>query len=145
MTDYRGLNRYLECLTHPFLTTEVLSKMVRADSRFFAKVDLFSAYNQVPLAEESQLLTTFLISAGKMSGRYAYQRAAMGMSPSGDWTCHWADIALEGLLGTYISVDDILLQGRTMKELEARLEALLTNLEKHIIMESEKKLIVKVW
>ena len=66
VTDFRGLNRYLERPTHPFLTTEVLSKMVRADSRYFAKVDLVSAYHQVPLAEESQLLTMFLISAGKM-------------------------------------------------------------------------------
>ena len=52
VTDFRGLNKYLERPTDSFLTTEVLAKMVRADSRYFAKVDLVSAYHQVPLDEE---------------------------------------------------------------------------------------------
>ena len=64
------------------------------------------------------------------------------MSPSGDWTCHWTDISLEGLQGTYKSVDNILCQGRTMKELDTRLEALLTSLRKYNIVASAKKFTV---
>ena len=46
--DFRQLNKFLERPHHPFLTTGMVTKMLKADSSFFAMVDLVSAYHQVP-------------------------------------------------------------------------------------------------
>ena len=53
VTDFRQLNQYLKGPTHPFLTTETVTRLLKPESRVFAKVDLVAAYHQVPLAKES--------------------------------------------------------------------------------------------
>ena len=142
VTDFRQLNQYLQRPTHPFMTTETVTRMLRPESRVFAKVDLVAAYHQVPLAEESQLYTTFMISAGKLSGRYSYDRGAMGLSLSGDWCCHHTDVALEDVPGAHKLVDDIIIQARNLKELEERLTILFERLSEFNIIASKKKFIV---
>ena len=127
---------------HPFLTTEMVTKMLKADSRVFARVDLVAVYHQDPLAEESQLFTTFLISAGKMSGRYTYNRFTMGMMPSDDWCCYHTDVALEGVPGAYKWVDDVIVQAKNMKQLEERLDLLFVRLKKYNIVASSKKFVI---
>ena len=92
VTDFRHLNSQIDCPIHPFPTT------VDIQSRFFGKLDLCSTYHQLPLAEESQPLTTFLLP----SGHYFYKRAPMGCTKSGDWTCKKTDIDIEGKEGTYV-------------------------------------------
>ena len=139
VTDFRTLNSYLKRPTHPFPTTETVTKMLNPGSRFFAKIDLVAAYFQVPLAEESQPFTTFMISAGRLSGRYQYDRGAMGLSPSGDWCCFHTDAAIHGVPGAHKSVDDVIIQARTLEELEQRLEILFGKLRANHIIASKKK------
>ena len=64
------------------------------------------------------------------------------MSPSGDWCCHWTDIALEGVSGAYKSVEDIIIQAKDMKQLEERLDQLFVRLKKYNIVASCKKIVI---
>ena len=41
VTDFHQLNQYSKRPTHPFLMTETVTKMLKSDSRVFAKVDLW--------------------------------------------------------------------------------------------------------
>ena len=66
----------------------------------------------------------------------------MGLSPAGDWCCHWTDVALEGVEGAYKSVDNILVQAKSMSQLEERLTKLLERLKKFNIIASNKKFMV---
>ena len=67
-------------------------------------MDCKSGYHQIPLAEESRDLTTFITT----KGRFRYCRAPMGLTSSSDEFCRRTDEALSGLKLKKI-VDDILI------------------------------------
>ena len=52
VTDFTRLNRFIDRPVHPFPTTEHIQQAIHPSSRYFAKVDLVSAYHQIPLAKE---------------------------------------------------------------------------------------------
>ena len=106
--DFTHLKRYIDRPVHPFPTTEDIQRNISAESRYFAKIDLVSAYHQVPLAEEDQALTTFLLPWG----RFYYTRTPMGLAPSGDYACCLTDQALEKVKNVIKSVDDALCEDK---------------------------------
>ena len=61
VTDFTRVNRFIDRPVHPFPTTEQIQQSIHPSSRYFAKVDMVSAYHQIPLAVEDQGLTTFLL------------------------------------------------------------------------------------
>ena len=88
-------------------------------------MDIPSGYHQVPLAEESRDLTTFLT----LYGHYRFKRQSMGMKQAGDVFCQATDkiinAAREELektlgdrFGIFKSVNDVLMQASTCEELE---------------------------
>ena len=79
MMDFTRLNRFIDRPVHPFPTTEMIQQAIHPASRYFAKVDLVSAYHQIPLVVEDQALTTFLLPWG----RFFYMRALK--LPSSQW------------------------------------------------------------
>merc|ERR1712082_39205 len=60
VTDYTHLNRYIDRPVHPFPTTEDIQRSISAESRYFAKIDLVSAYHQA----RSSNLTTMATMVG---------------------------------------------------------------------------------
>ncbi|KAG1651704.1 Transposon Ty3-I Gag-Pol polyprotein [Nymphon striatum] len=95
VTDYTNLNEFVQRPIHPFPTGLEIIQRLKNSSKWFAKLDAIFGYFQIPLEEESSLLTTFLIP----QGRFRYTRAPMGLNASGDEWCYRSDLALENLSG----------------------------------------------
>ena len=92
---------------HPFTAGTQLLQSIPHTATCFAKLDALWGYYQVPLAEESKHLTTFIHEEGV----FQYNRAPMGLNASGDEFCKRTDEALEGAEGVLKLVDDILVCG----------------------------------
>ena len=83
VTDFTYINKFIKRPVHPFPSSSDIMKTVKPDSKFFLKMDATSGYFQMPLDEESQHLTRFLLP----SGRYMYCRGPMGLMPTNDEYC----------------------------------------------------------
>jgi hypothetical protein len=136
VTDYTHLNRYLKRPVHPFPSAKEMMQGVKPESRFFIKLDAVSGYWQMPVAEEDQHYTTFLLP----SGRYKYLRGPMGMAPTSDeWNIR-SDKTIEGLDWAEKIVDDTLVQAPTVEALYQRAREVLRRCREHGITISLKKL-----
>jgi hypothetical protein len=121
VTDYTQLNRFVTRPVHPFPSPVDVMRLIKPESRVFAKLDAYSGYFQIPLEPESSLMTTFILPSGK----YRYTRAPMGLNASSDEFCRRTDEALAGVAGVVKVVDDILVQAEDYDQLEERLEQVL--------------------
>ena len=90
----------------------------------FTIIDANSGFWLEKLAENSQLLTTFLTPFG----RYCFQRLPFGLKSAPERFQKRMLNELEGLEGVICIMDDILVHGKTQKEHDERLEAVLTRL-----------------
>ena len=106
VVDYREINKYIDRPAHPFPSPRDIIKGVRPDSKWFVKADAVQGYFQIPLDEESQKLTTFLLP----EGRFRYTRAPMGMNNSSDVFCERTDQILKSVPDLLKIVDDTLIQ-----------------------------------
>ena len=104
VTDFTGLNEFVERPVHPFPSVGEIVQSVPSTAKYFAKLDAVHGYFQLALDEESSKLTTFLLP----SGRYRYLRAPMGLSASSDEWCRTSDWIVEGLPWAMKIVDDTL-------------------------------------
>jgi hypothetical protein len=77
VTDYTHLNQFVMRPIHPFPSSLDILQNIHPRSTWFAKLDAVQGYFQIPLDEESSLLTTFLLP----SGRYRYTRAQWDSTP----------------------------------------------------------------
>ena len=91
--DLRQLNKFVQRPTYPCPTHRDVVARIDTGSCYFTKMDTLWGYWQVPLAPESQLLTTFITPWG----RYKYLRAPMGLRSAGDEYDRRGDIALSGI------------------------------------------------
>ena len=138
--DPRPLNKALKRCHYPIpIVKDILPDL--ANAKVFTKVDCKNGYWQVPLDQESTLLTTF----STPFGRYKWNRMPFGISPAGEIFQRRLDQAIEGLDGVRTVADDILTigNGATMEEAvrdhDAKLKALLKRCrEKHIKLNHEK-------
>jgi hypothetical protein len=121
VTDYTALNRYVTQPVHPFPSPVDVMRLIKPESKVFAKLDAYSGYFQIPLEPESSLMTTFILPSGK----YRYTRAPMGLNASSDEFCRRTDEALAGVEGVVKVVDDILVQAEDYGQLEERLKQVL--------------------
>jgi hypothetical protein len=135
VTDFTGLNKYVQRPVHPFPTASEIVNSIPATAKWFAKVDAVKGYFQIPLDEEARSLTTTLLP----SGRYRYARAPMGLSCSSDEFCSRTDMALQGLEGVQKIVDDILIHAPTEASLIDRLRQVLERCQQHGITLSKSK------
>lgn len=135
VTDYTHLNQFVMRPIHPFPSSLDILQNIHPRSTWFAKLDAVQGYFQIPLDEGSSLLTTFLLP----TGRYRYTRAPMGLNASGDEWCRRSDLALQGLTGVKKLVDDILVEGETLEQLQDRIRNVLQRCRKHNIRLSLKK------
>jgi hypothetical protein len=135
VTDFGDLGEACVRPIQPFPSPADVMRKVRPDSKVFAKIDATKGYFQLPLDEESQLLTTFLLP----SGRYCYTRAPMGLSVSLDWWVLKHDTALRGLDGVQTLLDDVLVEAPDFATLLKRIAAVFERFRAHGITISEKK------
>ncbi|CAL8069840.1 unnamed protein product [Orchesella dallaii] len=122
--DLTALNRSVKRELHPMPVVEhTLGQL--AGARIFTKLDANSGFYQILLSPESRSLTTFITPFG----RYRYRRLPFGITSAPEhFQKRMMDI-LEGLPGVVLHVDDMLIWGRTVKEHDARLRAVLRRLK----------------
>ena len=92
----------------------------------FSKVDANSGFWQIPLAEDSCHLTTFITPMG----RFCFKKLPFGISSAPELFQKRMSQILTGLKGVICHIDDVLIFGANQAEHDARLCAVLDRLEK---------------
>ena len=104
--DLTKLNQAVRREVHPMMSVdESLPKLGK--SKIFTKLDANSSFWQLPLCEESKLLTTFITPFG----RFAYNRLPFGISSAPEIFQRHMSQMLEGMEGVVCHMDDILVHG----------------------------------
>src|SRR5277367_2962491 len=132
--DYTALNEAILREYHPIPSVEyTLAKL--SGAKLFSKLDCNSGFWQVPLSEESALLTTFITPYG----RFYFKRLPFGISSAPEHFQKRIEKVLSGLPGIVSVYDDILVWGSTKDEHDDRLRAVLSRLKAaNLTLNSEK-------
>ncbi|PAA68329.1 hypothetical protein BOX15_Mlig030097g1 [Macrostomum lignano] len=101
--DLRNLNKYVIRERYVSQTPFEVVSNIQTGAKFFTTVDAIKGYHQIPIDQESQLLTTFIT----LFGRYKYLRAPFGLSSISEHYNRRVDEVLENLKNTYHIVDDV--------------------------------------
>ena len=111
--DFRNLNRALDKDNYPVPPMEQILQMV-SGSELFLLLDGFSGYNQVLVAEEYRLKTTFRTKWGT----FAYRRMPFGLINAGVTFQRAMDIAFRFLIGLSVVVylDDVTIFSKKREE-----------------------------
>ena len=132
--DLKALNESVMRETHPIPKVEdTLAQL--SGAALFTKLDANSGFWQIPLAEESRLLTTFITPFG----RYAFNKLPFGISSAPQLFQKRINLILEGLDGVVCQMDDILVFGKDKEEHDQRLIQVLKRLESaHVTLNPRK-------
>ena len=96
-----------------------------AGTTVFSKLDANSGFRQIPLEEESRLLTTFITPFG----RYCFNKLPFGISSAPELFQRRMSAILEGLDGVLCQMDDVLIFGSNNEEHDSRLTAALKRIQ----------------
>ena len=109
--DLKPLNAHVLRETHPLpKVDDVLAQL--AGAKIFSKLDANSGFWQIPLAESSRLLTTFITPFG----RFCFNKMPFGISSAPEHFQRRMSEILEGLPGVVCLMDDILIYGKDKKQ-----------------------------
>ena len=136
IVDLRGLNRYIERPVHPFPTVKEVTSRIPSGTKYYAKFDAVKGYFQIPIDEESQPYTCFILP----QGRFIFLRAPMGLNCANDWYTRRSDLALAGIPGVHKIVDDILVYAQTEEEFYDRIRQVFSRCRDNHITLSKKKI-----
>ena len=114
--DPKKLNKSLKRVPHKIPTTEEINPIF-AEATVFSKLDAKAGYWNIPLDEDSQLLTTFRTPFG----RYCWKRLPFGLNVSQDIFQARMDILTEGLEGVANIADDLAIAGKNQKDHDKKL------------------------
>jgi hypothetical protein len=132
--DPKHLNDAIKRCPHKIPTLEEINPLF-AGAKVFSKLDAKAGYWSVPIAEKSQLLTTFRTPFG----RYCFTRLPFGLNISQDIFQQRMDEILEGLSGCASITDDICVFGKDEEEHDKNLLALMEAAKRHgLVFNSEK-------
>jgi len=101
----------------------------------FSKLDANSGFWQIPLVDESKLLTTFITPYG----RFCFNKLPFGISSVPEIFQRRMNEVLHGLPGVLCHVDDVLVYGKDATEHETRLHATLKRIKEAGITLNENK------
>ena len=121
--DYHRVNKAVKREHHPMPTIEELTDDM-SNAAHFSRLDLRSGYHQIVLNEESRGITTFTTH----KGLFQWKRLPFGINSASEVFQNAIQHALQGLNGVKNIVDDIIVWGRTQKEHDDNLQALLQRL-----------------
>ena len=122
--DLKPLNEGVLQETYPIPPVDdTLAQL--AGATVFSKVDANSDFWQIPLAKDSQLLTTFITP----HGRYCFQKLPFGISSAPELYQRRMSQILSGLDGVLCHIDEVLIYGGTTEEHNTRLRAALSRLQ----------------
>ena len=122
--DLKPLNEGVLRETYPIPPVDdTLAQL--AGAAVFSKVDANSGFWQIPLADDSQLLTTFITP----HGRYCFRKLPFGISSAPELYQRRMSQILSGLDGIVCHIDDVLIYGSTQEEHHTRLHAALSRLQ----------------
>ena len=118
--DLKPLNDNVLREVHPLpRVDDILAQLTGA--KVFSKLDANSGFWQIPLAEESQLLTTFITPFG----RYCFNKLPFGISSAPEHFQKRMSRILSGLEGVVCLMDDVLVFGSTQEQHKQRLNEVL--------------------
>ena len=135
VVDYTKLNKFVKRPVHTFPSAKEIMDRIPAGSRYFCKLDCTQGYHQIPLDEKSSKLTTFILP----EGRFRFKRTPMGLNASSDEWCRRSHAVIQDIEGTLKIVDDILIKGTSLKELQERVTQVLSRCREHNVAISKKK------
>ena len=120
--DARYLNSITDLPNYSWPLEPVQMLRTRPDGVYYTTSDLASAYNQVPLSEDTKKLTSFVVG-GK---QYMFERGFYGLCGLPNFfsrimTIHFAEMIAKKQAITYI--DDVILQAKTKAEMWKNLES----------------------
>ena len=131
--DLTPLNKSVRREMHPMSTVdESLSKL--AGSRIFSKLDAKSAFWQIPLSEDSKLLTTFITPFG----RYCFNRLPYGICSASEIFQRTMMKILDGVEGVICHMDDVLIHGPNAETHNVRVRQTLQKIQAAGITLNEK-------
>ena len=132
--DLKPLNKCVLRECHPLpRVDDTLAQLTGATT--FSKLDANSGFWQMPLSDESKLLTTFITPFG----RYCYNKLPFGITSATEHFQQRMNSLLLGLQGVLCVMDDIIVFGKNQQEHNGRLHAVLTRLSASgMILNSEK-------
>ena len=122
--DPRPLNNAIRREHFQLPTLEDITTRL-SGARVFTKLDANHGYWQIPLSEESQLLTTF----NSAFGRYCFMRMPFGIKSAQEIFQKRMSQLLGDLAGVETDIDDILVWGTSKEEHDSRLAAVLKRCE----------------
>ena len=139
--DFRNLNHALDKDNYPVPPMEKLLQMV-SGFELFSLLDGFSGYNQVLVAEEDRLKTTFRTRWGT----FTYRRMPFGLINVGATFQRAMDIAFRGLIGrsAVVYLDDITIFSRKREENTFHLRHFFERCRKYGISLNPKKCVFVV-
>ena len=122
--DLKPLNTNVLREPHPIPTVDDTLALL-SGATHFSKFYANSGFWQVPLAEESRHLTTFITPFGQ----YHFNKLPFGISSAPELFQRRMSKILDGLVGVVCLIDDVLVFGRNQEEHDTRLSAVFERLE----------------
>ena len=100
--DLKPLNESVLREIHPLPKVEDLLAQM-SDAKVFSRLDANAGFWQIPLAEKSRLLTTFITPFG----RFCFNKLPFGITSAPDFFQKQMSRTLDGLEGVLCLIDDI--------------------------------------
>ena len=122
--DLTKLNESVLRETYPLPKIENMLAQIK-ESKYFTKLDCNSGFWQEKLDPDSRLLTTFITPFG----RFCFNRMPFGIKSAPEHYQKKMTQILEGFDGHISIIDDMLIHGKTQKEHDERVRAVLQKLD----------------
>ena len=132
--DLTRLNESVCRERHPLPAVEQTLAQL-AGARVFTKLDANSGFWQIPLAEESAFLTTFITPFG----RFCFNRLPFGITSAPEHFQRRMAEILQDVEGVVCLMDDVLVHGKSQEEHDRRLMVVLQKLQDAGLTLNQKK------
>ena len=124
--DMRQANEAVVRERHPIPTVDDILYHLN-EGTVYSRLDLKWGFHQIELDEDSRGITTFITH----TGLYRYKRLMFGISSAPELYQHIIQQVLTGCAGAHNIADDIIVHGKTPREHDERLRAVLECLKRN--------------